>query len=128
MLLIDPDAISLVYLQVYNTMQLHLSAQTSANNIDDTTGTGGQAEDECCEEATEDCSSGKGKVEAGKMTRFPMDASVLLEHAGSSKLGKNDDVETASTNSDECCICMENKPEVSLPCTHSYCLACIEQW
>ncbi|XP_050071514.1 RING finger protein 141-like [Anopheles maculipalpis] len=29
---------------------------------------------------------------------------------------------------DECCICLERKPEVSLPCAHSYCMPCIEQW
>ncbi|KAF2901725.1 hypothetical protein ILUMI_04453 [Ignelater luminosus] len=28
----------------------------------------------------------------------------------------------------ECCICLERQPEVSLPCTHSYCLPCIEEW
>ncbi|XP_053678342.1 RING finger protein 141-like [Anopheles nili] len=28
----------------------------------------------------------------------------------------------------ECCICLERKPEVSLPCAHSYCMPCIEQW
>ncbi|KXJ74276.1 hypothetical protein RP20_CCG014041 [Aedes albopictus] len=28
----------------------------------------------------------------------------------------------------ECCICLERKPEVSLPCAHSYCTPCIEQW
>ncbi|KAK4886569.1 hypothetical protein RN001_002840 [Aquatica leii] len=28
----------------------------------------------------------------------------------------------------ECCICLERQTEVSLPCTHSYCLPCIEQW
>uniref|UniRef100_A0A182RL75 RING finger protein 141 n=1 Tax=Anopheles funestus TaxID=62324 RepID=A0A182RL75_ANOFN len=28
----------------------------------------------------------------------------------------------------ECCICLERKPEVSLPCAHSYCVPCIEQW
>ncbi|XP_075742446.1 RING finger protein 141 isoform X9 [Rhipicephalus microplus] len=32
------------------------------------------------------------------------------------------------TELEECCICMEHKPEVTLPCTHSYCLRCIEQW
>ncbi|XP_064482360.1 RING finger protein 141-like [Ornithodoros turicata] len=31
-------------------------------------------------------------------------------------------------NLEECCVCMERKPQVTLPCTHSYCLFCIEQW
>lgn len=34
----------------------------------------------------------------------------------------------ASSDLEECCVCMERKPEVTLPCTHSYCLFCIEQW
>ena len=29
---------------------------------------------------------------------------------------------------EECIICLERKPDVILPCTHSYCLPCIEQW
>lgn len=28
----------------------------------------------------------------------------------------------------ECVICFERKPEVTLPCAHSYCNACIEEW
>uniref|UniRef100_A0A1B6CB50 RING finger protein 141 n=2 Tax=Clastoptera arizonana TaxID=38151 RepID=A0A1B6CB50_9HEMI len=28
----------------------------------------------------------------------------------------------------ECCICLERKPDVLLPCAHSYCRLCIEQW
>ncbi|XP_035919449.1 RING finger protein 141-like [Anopheles stephensi] len=34
----------------------------------------------------------------------------------------------AGEHGDECCICLERKPEVSLPCAHSYCMPCIEQW
>ena len=29
---------------------------------------------------------------------------------------------------DECIICFERKPDTILPCAHSYCLPCIEQW
>ncbi|KAK5643201.1 hypothetical protein RI129_007046 [Pyrocoelia pectoralis] len=28
----------------------------------------------------------------------------------------------------ECCICLERQIEVTLPCAHSYCTPCIEQW
>lgn len=31
-------------------------------------------------------------------------------------------------NLSECMICLERKPDVILPCTHAYCLPCIEQW
>ena len=41
-------------------------------------------------------------------------------------LGALSDVDPNSL--DECCICLERKPDVILPCTHSYCLPCIEQW
>ncbi|KAL9695756.1 hypothetical protein quinque_015041 [Culex quinquefasciatus] len=34
----------------------------------------------------------------------------------------------AEPDCNECCICLERKPEVSLPCAHSYCTPCIEQW
>ncbi len=29
---------------------------------------------------------------------------------------------------EECIICLERVPELILPCAHSYCLPCIEQW
>lgn len=37
-------------------------------------------------------------------------------------------VKDIATDLDECCICMERKPEATLPCAHSYCVHCIEQW
>lgn len=30
--------------------------------------------------------------------------------------------------STECCICLERQPEILLPCAHSYCTQCIEEW
>ena len=42
-----------------------------------------------------------------------------------------DDIEPAAAVencSDECVICLERKPDLILPCAHSYCLPCIEQW
>ncbi len=34
----------------------------------------------------------------------------------------------AKAASEECVICLERVPELILPCAHSYCLPCIEQW
>uniref|UniRef100_A0A2M4AQG7 RING finger protein 141 n=1 Tax=Anopheles triannulatus TaxID=58253 RepID=A0A2M4AQG7_9DIPT len=38
------------------------------------------------------------------------------------------DEDDGPVEQNECCICLERKPEVSLPCAHSYCMPCIEQW
>ena len=35
---------------------------------------------------------------------------------------------TSSSPEVECIICLERKPELILPCAHSYCTPCIEQW
>jgi len=29
---------------------------------------------------------------------------------------------------EECCICMDRKPNLILPCTHQYCEECFQQW
>ncbi|XP_055638054.1 RING finger protein 141-like [Toxorhynchites rutilus septentrionalis] len=68
-------------------------------------------------------------------------ASILLEQVNAiasngSTVSSNEDLEGgggamgggAPLECSECCICMERKPEVSLPCAHSYCAPCIEQW
>jgi len=34
----------------------------------------------------------------------------------------------AASIPDECIICLERRPDTILPCAHSYCLPCIEQW
>jgi len=38
------------------------------------------------------------------------------------------DLAMDGTSLEECCVCLERKPDVILPCAHSYCLPCIEQW
>jgi len=32
------------------------------------------------------------------------------------------------TSLEECCVCLERKPDTILPCAHSYCTQCIQQW
>ena len=51
------------------------------------------------------------------LTVAKFSASVLLEEA----LQEGGSLE-------ECCVCLERKPDIILPCAHSYCLKCIEQW
>ena len=61
-----------------------------------------------------------------------MAASMVLGESTppvSASAGATSDTENVKgTNMDECVICLERKPEVSLPCCHAYCLPCIEQW
>ncbi|XP_035207782.1 RING finger protein 141-like, partial [Stegodyphus dumicola] len=64
-------------------------------------------------------SSSEGELKSETLRRNPISTSMILNQIGSA--------ETA-TDLDECIVCMERKPEVTLPCAHSYCLFCIEQW
>ncbi|CAL1298068.1 unnamed protein product [Larinioides sclopetarius] len=50
----------------------------------------------------------------------PISTSMLLN-----KIMNETDIKA---DTEECIICMERKPEVTLPCAHAYCLFCIEQW
>jgi hypothetical protein len=95
------------YLRVYNSLKSQSAAikggfkeeNQKANSSDNTDGSSGAA--------------------AAESAQFEIvDAKALL-----------DELSEADPNSlDECCICLERKPDVILPCTHSYCMLCIEQW
>ena len=55
-----------------------------------------------------------------RLADIDLDPKELLERVTANEIDPN--------SLDECCICLERKPDVILPCTHSYCLPCIEQW
>lgn len=48
---------------------------------------------------------------------------TFLDNMGSSAY-----LDGALENANECIICFERKQEVILPCAHSYCTQCIEEW
>lgn len=58
--------------------------------------------------------------EGTRRVDIDLDPRELIERVTANEIDPN--------SLDECCICLERKPDVILPCTHSYCLPCIEQW
>lgn len=54
-----------------------------------------------------------------------MDASVLIDHIDQI-VAENATDECSGT--DECCICMDRKAQILLPCAHNYCEQCIDAW
>lgn len=129
------------FLQVFRTFQTNLHAMvtvetqrirspTSSPTHSTSTGQGSS-------------SSGTGSFErtdispqTPKSFVFPQNptASILMDHVnaisgdGAYSNGVNLTVNLQDADCNECCICLERKPEVSLPCAHSYCTPCIEQW
>jgi len=108
------------FLQVYNTMS-QMQGTLDEDGDSRSTAAGSSKFMNFSQGASDDLkeTSAEGTpIAIRKKPVFNMSASLIL-----------DELESPSTSSpEECCICMESKPEVSLPCAHSYCLACIEQW
>lgn len=59
-------------------------------------------------------------------------ASVILAEMDALGAGASmrcdSDVEARETSLMECCICMERKSSIILPCSHTYCEKCIDSW
>ena len=112
------------YLKVYNALRTQAAAVKGFDAIEQ-----GASETAQESESTETfsslpTSSGSSKTTLASKTPITysgsLDPKELIERVTSKEIDPN--------SLDECCICLERKPDVILPCTHSYCLSCIEQW
>lgn len=101
------------FLQVYKMISIQMNAQKRSFMTECQHETQSNASDTVLDSLGNDLSSPCGT---------PFTTSVILERVAGCNL------EDQHYSLDECCICMERKPEVILPCAHNYCLPCIEQW
>ncbi|GAB6018415.1 hypothetical protein CHUAL_000130 [Chamberlinius hualienensis] len=112
------------YMQVYRMIMSQVAIENSL--------TDGSSSHSGCQQVQEDsvddeedekqCSAACRvlKPNLKQIANSPLTTSMILEKV-STEAGQ-------TTPLEECCICMERKPELILPCAHSYCVPCIEQW
>lgn len=105
---------------MYNTLQQHINLQVTQNTENKST----DDNDHSCDDEKCGPSTSAKNLFSSTATPVSLNASVFIDKIA----GHDDQDEEGMLSANECCICMERKPEVSLPCAHSYCLACIEQW
>ncbi|EDS43993.1 conserved hypothetical protein [Culex quinquefasciatus] len=140
------------FLQVFRTFQTNLhamvtvetqrirSATNSPTHSSTTTSTGGpnSGASSCAGSFDKPDLGASPTSQSSPQPPFPLfppnpTASILMEHvnniASGGSVGDSSFSDlSAEPDCNECCICLERKPEVSLPCAHSYCTPCIEQW
>jgi hypothetical protein len=102
--------------QVFQTLECQLAAAQQSSHSEETL-------DSSSSEAS---ASGTGNTRSPAVmgNRRLLTASMLLEKVDSATGCYSGTAEKLN----ECCICLERKPDVMLPCAHSYCMPCIEQW
>lgn len=77
--------------------------------------------DRCKETEASTSQSNDGDPSKASLPSKKLSASVMLREVVKEQGSDNEKFS-------ECCICLERKPDVILPCIHSYCRPCIEQW
>jgi len=103
------------FLRVFNTLQCQLAAAQQSSHSENTLNSS----------SIEASASSTGNTRSPVvMDKRLLTASMLLEKVDSATGCYSGTAEKLN----ECCICLERKPDVMLPCAHSYCMPCIEQW
>eukprot|EP00730_Choanoeca_flexa_P016862 TRINITY_DN804_c0_g1_i2.p1 TRINITY_DN804_c0_g1~~TRINITY_DN804_c0_g1_i2.p1 ORF type:complete len:244 (+),score=14.33 TRINITY_DN804_c0_g1_i2:81-812(+) len=59
--------------------------------------------------------------------QFNTEAHLLTSMSSSTFISRTT-TNLASDNEEACCICLNDKVDMLLPCCHGYCSACIDQW
>jgi len=112
------DSYRLLTLKQFLAVFKSLQTQTAAIRNDDSTSTPDSSDPSspADDEDTQLEKPGTSPQKPHPLTVAKFSASKFLDDA------------LEGTSLDECCVCLERKPDVILPCAHSYCLPCIEQW
>jgi len=106
------------FLAVFKSLQ----TQTAAIKSEDSHSTPDSSEASSpIEEHDKEQCTGKNEINIGSLKPHPL---TVAKFSASKFL----DEALEGTSLEECCVCLERKPDVILPCAHSYCLPCIEQW
>jgi len=112
------DSLRLLNLKEFLSVHKSIQAQASIllSEQGDLGKTGSNIKTSSCEE------TGEGSVPTSS------GAEVKLRHKPFSHSMILDEALHEGISLEECCVCLERKPDTILPCAHSYCTRCIQQW